>query len=156
MQNVEKSNNAAFQCNMGYTTIAGWILSIVMFCISQLVPSIANADVISDYRAYVQDRAELDQDCKHLLRGPDGKAMFNFENCRWRKDQILMRRYGLYNLLYDSGYDRYKELFEAARAAAIGKIEGQRQWMENWAWSMADIEYDYDDVQWDIIQRASR
>lgn len=129
---------------------------IAIFFSVLLVPSAGVADVASDYKAYVRDYAQLDQTCKHHLRGPDGKAMFNFENCRWRKDQILMRKYGLYDLLYASGYERYSELFEAARAAAVGKIKGKRQWMETWAWSISDIEYDYEDVQWSIIQRASR
>ena len=133
-----------------------WAFSSAIYFILCLVPSEGAADVVSDYTAYVQDYAKLDQECKHHLRGPDGKAMFNFENCRWRKDQILMRKYRLYGVLYDSGYGRYKELFEAARAAAVGKIQGQKQWMKTWAWSIADIEYDYEDVQWSIIQRVSR
>jgi hypothetical protein len=124
-----------------------------MFC---LVPREAVADIASDYKAYVQDRANLDRECKHHLRGPDAKAMFNFENCKWRKDQLLMHKHDVHSVLYESGYERYKELFEAARAAAVGKIEGQRQWMETWAWSQADIEHDYESIQWSIIRRALR
>ena len=40
-------------------------------------------------------------------------------NCVWRKDQIILKKYKLYDILYDASYDRYSQMFNMAKTATL-------------------------------------
>ena len=81
-------------------------------------PSNEEMVIIKNFNNYSDAYRELEKKCKLVV--PKGfKMIIDIENCVWRKDQILLKEYKLYNILYEIAYQRYDALFKLSKTISM-------------------------------------
>lgn len=105
------------------------------------------------FENYLAEYRNLSRSCGNIASQGRDNAELHWVNCIWRNDQILLQRFGLYEILYHSAYERYADNFELARAAIRNRRSGVRNWIEIWAESKVDLDMEYETIQWGIVIR---
>jgi hypothetical protein len=72
---------------------------------------------IKNFNSYITEYRTLFSKC--LPSRKSARMFVDITNCVWRKDQIILKKYKLYDILYDASYDRYSQMFNMAKTATL-------------------------------------
>mgnify|MGYP003687568963 CR=1 FL=1 len=94
------------------------------------------------FKSYEKEYWELDMKCARST--PRGNmALINVTHCVWRKDQLLMAKYELDDLIFDLAAERYQRIFQLAKTTSIESLSGNadfllKQYLRNMLSTMDD------------------
>lgn len=78
------------------------------------------------FKRYETEYWKLDAQCaREVPRGT--MALINMTHCIWRKDRILMSKYELDHLIFDTAAERYEKNFQLAKTTSIQALDGNSQ-----------------------------
>ena len=74
-------------------------------------------EVLKKFNSYTNEYIQAFKTCSSTIRKSVTAGM-DLQNCIWDKDQILLYRFDLDHILYESSYNRYSRLFNLHKSFA--------------------------------------